>query len=67
MRAEKIVWDRTDFNSSPAGDLVPKGYCERAARGRAEGVLAAASVGRTLSPSSSVVVLLMSDFHGFYY
>jgi hypothetical protein len=32
----------------------------------AEGVLFAASVGRTLSPSSSVVVLLMSDFLAYY-
>jgi hypothetical protein len=31
------------------------------------GVLLAASVGRTLSPSASVVVLLMSDFLAYYY
>jgi hypothetical protein len=31
-----------------------------------EGVLRAASVGRTLSPSASVVVLLKSDFLGFF-
>ena len=31
-----------------------------------DGVLFAASVGRTLSPSASVVVLLKSDFLGFY-
>jgi hypothetical protein len=31
-----------------------------------DGVLLAASVGRTLSPSSSVVVLLMSDFLAYY-
>jgi hypothetical protein len=30
------------------------------------GVLRAASVGRTLSPSSSVVVLLRSDFLAYY-
>ena len=33
---------------------------------RAEGVLIAASVGRTLSPPASVVGLLMSDFHGLF-
>jgi hypothetical protein len=32
-----------------------------------DGVLRAASVGRTLSPSASVVVLLMSDFLAYYY
>ena len=32
-----------------------------------DGVLRTASVGLTLSPSSSVVVLLKSDFLGFYY
>jgi len=31
-----------------------------------DGVLRAASVGITLSPSASVVVLLKSDFLGFY-
>jgi hypothetical protein len=31
-----------------------------------DGVLRAASVGITLSPSARVVVLLKSDFHGFY-
>ena len=31
-----------------------------------DGVLRAASVGRTLSPSAYVVVLLRSDFQGFY-
>ena len=31
-----------------------------------DGVLFAASVGRALSPSSRVVVLLKSDFLGFY-
>ena len=31
-----------------------------------DGVLRAASVGRALSPSASVVVLLKSDFLGFY-
>ena len=31
-----------------------------------DGVLLAASVGITLSPSASVVVLLKSDFHGFF-
>ena len=30
------------------------------------GVLRAASVGLALSPSARVVVLLKSDFHGFY-
>ena len=30
------------------------------------GVLRAASVGRALSPSASVVVLLMSDFLAYY-
>jgi len=34
--------------------------------GRVGGVLFAASVGVALSPSAYVVVLLMSDFHGFY-
>ena len=42
----------------------------RSARGECGGgierVLLAASVGRTLSPSASVVVLPKSDFHGFY-
>ena len=33
---------------------------------RVEGVLLAESVGLGLSPSASVVVLLMSDFLGFY-
>ena len=33
---------------------------------RAEGVLLAASVGRTLSPSARVVVLLMSDFLAYF-
>jgi hypothetical protein len=31
-----------------------------------DGVLLAASVGRTLSPSASVVVLLMSDFLAYF-
>ena len=35
--------------------------------GGADGVLLAASVGRTLSPSSRVVVLLKSDFLAYYY
>ena len=42
----------------------PEGVLCAAQCGR---VLRAASVGRTLSPSASVVVLLKSDFHGFYY
>jgi hypothetical protein len=32
-----------------------------------DGVLLAASVGRTLSPPACVVVLLMSDFLAYYY
>jgi len=35
--------------------------------GSVDGVLFAASVGRALSPSAYVVVLLKSDFLGFYY
>ncbi len=35
-------------------------------RGECGGVLLAASVGRTLSPSASVVVLLMSDFLAYH-
>jgi len=35
--------------------------------GSVDGVLFAASVGITLSPSASVVVLLMSDFLAYYY
>jgi hypothetical protein len=34
--------------------------------GASGGVLFAASVGRTLSPSASVVVLLKSDFLAYY-
>ena len=37
-----------------------------AACGECGGVLRAASVGRTLSPSASVVVLLKSDFLAYY-
>jgi len=45
----------------------PAGGGLGAARGEnVEGVLFAASVGRTLSPSASVVVLPKSDFLGFY-
>ena len=38
------------------------GFCAR----RVDGVLRTASVRITLSPPASVVVLLMSDFLGFY-
>jgi|HubBroStandDraft_4_1064222.scaffolds.fasta_scaffold987768_1 hypothetical protein len=38
-----------------------------AVSGEGGGVLSAVSVGITLSPSASVVVLLKSDFLGFYY
>jgi len=37
-----------------------------ASAGLVEGVLLAASVGRTLSPSAGVVVLLKSDFLAYY-
>ena len=37
-----------------------------AARGECGRVLLAASVGRTLSPSARVVVLLKSDFLAYY-
>jgi hypothetical protein len=48
------------------GGLGGFGSGECGARAWTEGVLIAASVGRTLSPSASVVVLLKSDFLAYY-
>jgi hypothetical protein len=43
-----------------------RGAARRECGVRALGVLRAASVGRTLSPSASVVVPLMSDFLAYF-
>jgi len=53
------IWAIRPFDRVGAGGVL--------LAGSVDGVLFAASVGRALSPSAYVVVLLKSDFLGFYY